>query len=89
MRWAVPWALPPLLVASVVLHQQGLIYQLALWAQLIFYGLGLLAWAVPIVRAVGPVRIIFFFLQVNLALAEALVKLLSGERMYVWQPSQR
>ena len=89
MRWAVPWALPLLLVTSVALRGQGLIYQLALWGQLAFYGLGLLAWAVPAVRAVGPVRIIFFFLQVNLALAEALVKLLSGERMYVWQPSQR
>lgn len=89
MRWAVPWALLLLFGASLMLWQQGPVYALALGVQLVFYGLGLLAWLVPATRAFGPLRIVFFFLQVNVALAEAFVKLLSGERMYVWQPSRR
>lgn len=89
MRWAVPWLMILLLVLSFCLWGEGLIYRLALIAQLMFYGAGLVGWIVPSSRSIGPIRIIFFFLQVNIALAQSLVKLLRGERIYVWKPSQR
>jgi len=31
----------------------------------------------------------YFFIQVNLAIADATVSFLSGKRMTVWTPSQR
>jgi hypothetical protein len=89
MRWAVPWAMLMLLISSVALWQQGWIYQVALILQVAFYGAGLLSWLCSPVRSFGPLRIVFFFLQVNLALAQAFLKLISGKRIYVWQPSER
>jgi cellulose synthase/poly-beta-1,6-N-acetylglucosamine synthase-like glycosyltransferase len=89
MRWAVPWAMLMLLISSVALWQQGWIYQVALILQVAFYGAGLFSWLCSPVRSFGPLRIVFFFLQVNLALAQAFLKLISGKRIYVWQPSER
>lgn len=89
MRWAVPWLMAGLLLVSICLRDAGFVYQLALGGQLLFYAAGLIGWLLPGSRALGPIRIIFFFLQVNIALAHALLKLLKGERIYVWKPSQR
>lgn len=89
MRWAVPWLMLMLLAVSLLLWNQGAIYRLALVAQLLFYVVGLIGWLVPASREFGPIRIIFFFLQVNVALAEAFIKLIRGDRIYVWKPSER
>jgi hypothetical protein len=89
MRWAVPWLMLVLLLVSFSLWDAGVIYRLALFAQLAFYAAGLVGWLVPESREFGPIRIIYFFLQVNIALAEAVIKLVKGERIYVWKPSQR
>lgn len=89
MRWAVPWLLIPLLVVSFLLWNDGAVYRIALLAQLGFYGVGLTGWLIPSTREVGLVRMVYFFLLVNVALAEAFIKLLRGERIYVWKPSQR
>ena len=89
MRWAVPWLMLALLLVSFCLWDAGAIYRLALIAQLAFYGTGLIGWLLPVSRDLGSVRIIYFFLQVNIALAEALIKLVKGERITVWKPSQR
>ncbi len=78
-----------LLLVSFSLWDAGVIYRLALFAQLAFYAAGLVGWLVPESREFGPIRIIYFFLQVNIALAEAVIKLVKGERIYVWKPSQR
>ena len=89
MRWAVPWLLIALLVVSFLLWNDGAVYRIALLAQLGFYGVGLIGWLIPSTREVGLVRMVYFFLLVNVALAEAFIKLLRGERIYVWKPSQR
>lgn len=89
MRWAVPWLLVALLVVSFLLWNHGPVYRFALFAQLGFYTVGLLGAMIPSLREFGPVRMIYFFLLVNIALAEALIKLIKGDRIYVWKPSQR
>ena len=89
MRWAVPWLLIALLVVSFLLWNDGAVYRIALLAQLGFYGVGLIGWLIPSTREFGLVRMVYFFLLVNVALAEAFIKLLRGERIYVWKPSQR
>jgi cellulose synthase/poly-beta-1,6-N-acetylglucosamine synthase-like glycosyltransferase len=89
MRWAVPWFLVILFVVSIMLAGTGWIYGLALVLQLAFYSVVLVAHFSPALRAKGYVRIPYFFVQVNYAIAHATLKFLGGRRMTVWSPSQR
>jgi glycosyltransferase involved in cell wall biosynthesis len=89
MRWLVPWALLLLFLANLSLLGAAFVYKLAFIAQLAFYALALLAHIRPALREAGPVRIIYFFVQVNVAIAHATLQFLGGKRMTVWQPSAR
>jgi hypothetical protein len=76
-------------VLTLLLQGQGTVYTLALVAQLGFYGLALAGWFSAHLRENTLVRLIFFFVQTNLALAQATLAFLSGTRMSVWTPSRR
>ena len=89
MRWLVPVTLAVLLPLNVLLVEQGGVYVLALLGQLAFYGAALAAHLRPELRDIGPLRIVYFFVQVNVAIADALLQFLRGARMTVWQPSAR
>lgn len=89
MRWAVPWFMLVFAILTLLLQAQGGIYQVALGAQLVFYSAALLGWISLRARENSVVRIIFFFVQTNLALAQAVLSFLIGKRMTVWTPSQR
>ena len=89
MRWGVPWFMLAFLVLTLLLLDNGIVFQLALMLQAIFYLLAVAGWISPRLRDISVVRIIFFFVQTNLALAEALVLFLAGKRISVWEPSKR
>jgi cellulose synthase/poly-beta-1,6-N-acetylglucosamine synthase-like glycosyltransferase len=89
LRWVVPWILPPLLAVSILLASEGVAFAAFLFIQVIFYSLGLLGWLSRQSRRLGLVRVAYFFCQANLAIAEATVRLLAGNRMTTWQPSDR
>jgi len=89
MRWGVPWFMLAFAVITLIQQGQGGIYTLALLAQLAFYTLALAGWLSPWMRKNVAVKIIFFFVQTNLALAQATLMFLFGKRMTVWTPSQR
>jgi hypothetical protein len=89
MRWAVPWFMLGFGVLTVLLQAEGGIYRAALVAQVVFYAIALLGWLSIRARENSVVRIIFFFVQTNLALAQAVTSFLFGKRMTVWAPSQR
>lgn len=89
MRWAVPWFLLLLFATSLVLAPQGGVYAALLVAQLFGYGLALFGWLRPAARSNGLVRLAFYFCQVNLAMADALLRFLRGERVVTWDPSRR
>ena len=89
MRWGVPWFMLGFAVLTLLLQSRGGVYQVALVAQLIFYGIALLGWLSARARENTVVRIIFFFVQTNLALARAVWSFLVGKRMTVWTPSRR
>ena len=89
MRWAVPWFLLLLFVISLALAGQGGIYLWVLIAQLAGYGLALLGWVSRAARENSFVRLAFYFCQVNLAMADALLRFLKGERVITWDPSRR
>ena len=89
MRWGVPWFMLCFAVATLMLQGQGTIYTLALVAQIAFYALALAGWLSASLRENTLVRLVFFFVQTNLALAQATVSFLAGKRMNVWTPSRR
>ena len=89
MRWGVPWFMAVFLLLTLLLQGQGLVYTLALIAQLAFYSLALLGWISKSLRQNTLIKIIFFFVQTNLALAQATIVFLLGKRMTVWTPSKR
>ncbi len=89
MRWGVPWFMAVFLLLTLLLQGQGLIYILALLAQCMFYGVAIIGWLSFAMRKHTLVKIIFFFVQTNLALAQATVSFMLGKRMTVWTPSKR
>jgi hypothetical protein len=89
MRWGVPWFMAVFLLLTILLQGQGVIYTLALAAQLVFYGLAVAGWFSAGLRKNTLVKIIYFFVQTNLALAQATVSFVLGTRMTVWTPSKR
>lgn len=89
MRWAVPWFQVVLLVTSIMLASRGPFYQLVFMAQVAVYGLVMLAWVLPDIRERSWVKIPYFFVQVNVAIAHATMNYLAGKRMTVWTPSKR
>lgn len=89
MRWGVPWFMLVFAVSTIMLQTQGLIYTLALAVQVIFYALAVAGWLSAGMRDNTLVKIVFFFVQTNLALAQATISFLFGKRMTVWTPSQR
>jgi len=89
MRWAVPWFQVLLFIMSLLLAGKGGVYSLALVLQCLFYGVVLMGYINPELRSRGYVRIPYFFVQVNIAIAHATVWFLGGKRMTVWSPSQR
>lgn len=89
MRWLVPWFLLLLLVINIPLASGNTFYSGILMAQVLFYGLALLAHYSGSLQRKGPVRLVYFFVQVNAAIMAASCRFLSGTRMTVWTPSTR
>ena len=89
LRWSVPWFLLALLLTTLATASVGGIYVLALLAQIAFYGIAIVAHCNASMREHGVVRIIYFFVQSNIAIADACVQYLRGKRMTTWQPSAR
>ena len=89
MRWGVPWFMLAFFVVTLMLQGEGVLYTLALVAQLAFYALALAGWLFTSLRENTLIRLVFFFVQTNLALAQAMVSFLAGKRMTVWTPSRR
>ncbi|MCK4707749.1 MAG: glycosyltransferase family 2 protein, partial [Gammaproteobacteria bacterium] len=89
MRWLVPWFMMMLLIISTLLFTEHPIYTLIFVLQLIFYGIVLAGAAVPALRENTIVKIPFYFVQVNMAIAHAAVAYMFGKRITVWSPSKR
>jgi len=90
MRWMVPWFLAGAFVSSGVLAYRGVdVYEVLFELQCLGYAGILLAHVVPAVRSIGLVRLAYYFVQANIALAHAGVLFVRGKRVVVWEPSVR
>lgn len=89
MRWLVPVFMAMLLITSGLLASDSALYASALTAQCLGYAVVLLAHFAPRLRRLAPVRLAYFFVQVNLALGRAGLEFLRGRRIVTWDPSAR
>ncbi|MGX5172739.1 glycosyltransferase family 2 protein [Aliikangiella sp. IMCC44653] len=89
MRWTVPWFLILCFISNLLLVSQHSFYQLLMLAQVSFYLVALLGWMSAKARAFSLIKIPYFFVQVNLAIAHATLQYISGKRVTVWAPSKR
>jgi cellulose synthase/poly-beta-1,6-N-acetylglucosamine synthase-like glycosyltransferase len=89
MRWLVPWFMVLLLAVSAFLAREQSWYAAALALQLLGYGTALVGALLPAARRFALVKLAYFFVQVNLALARASLEFLGGRRIVQWEPSAR
>jgi len=89
LRWAVPWFLIVFAISTLSLVHLGGLYLLFMVGQLVFYGLVFLGYFSSFQRERTLVKIPYFFVQVNVAIAHATLRFLRGERMTIWSPSKR
>ncbi len=89
MRWLVPWFLIVALISNILLLTSGLFYTLLFALQIAFYLLAFLGWSSKSLRQSALTKIPYFFIQVNLAIADATLQYLFGKRVTLWEPSKR
>ncbi|EAR11137.1 glycosyltransferase family 2 protein [Reinekea blandensis] len=89
MRWGVPWFLALLLLVTWLLLGQGWVYSLAFVLQVAFYGTAIAAHFHSGVRSNPIAKLIYFFVQVNIALMDSAIKFFTGKKMTTWKPSAR
>ena len=89
MRWAVPWFMLLLFVITLIALHQSWFVKLLFIGQIGFYVLALLGSKSEAWRNNSLVRLVYYFVQVNVALAHAAISYFSGKRMTTWTPSQR
>jgi cellulose synthase/poly-beta-1,6-N-acetylglucosamine synthase-like glycosyltransferase len=86
LRLAVPYSLIAVLVASALLD--GPVYRLALFGQVLIYGLGLVGLAWDRGGRLGRVvRLPATFLMLNAAAVVGVVRYLTGRRLDLWKPA--
>lgn len=88
MRWAVPWFMILALISNLWLLNTSF-YVVTMLIQVALLAMFLSAHIEPNLRKNALIKLVYFFYQVNLALAHAAIKFLSGTRMTTWKPSAR
>lgn len=89
MRWLVPVFLLLLIPLNIALLGQSMLYEFILVGQLGFYFIALLGWLSKKLRKNTVVKLIYFFIQVNLAIFQAAIMFVRGKRITRWKPSKR
>ncbi len=89
MRWLVPWFQLTLFICNLVVWQEHFLFTLLLIGQVSFYTLAIIGWLSKSLRKNNLVKLPFFFMQVNLAIAHASLQFLTGKRITKWVPSKR
>jgi hypothetical protein len=88
-RWLIPWCMLGCLGFGAYLASLSPLYAALLALQLCLYGLAALASLWPALQRIAVLRLLRYFVQVNLAMADAGLKFVMGRRVVVWEPSKR
>ncbi len=89
MRWLVPWFQLLLFISTALIWNQNIYTMTLFLGQLGFYGLAITGWTVRASRKNPFIKIPFYFMQVNTAIAQASLQFLLGKRISMWESSKR
>lgn len=89
MRWLVPWFQLTLLISNILIWQEHILFTVLLILQLGFYTLAITGFLSKNLRKNSIIKLPFFFMQVNFAIAHAYIQFLAGKRITMWEPSKR
>ncbi len=90
MRWAVPLFLIELALRTLWRMRRPDNFGIFLFsAQALGYAMAYGGWKREPLRSLPPVKVAHFFTQVNVAIFMALLKYAKGERIRMWNPTQR
>lgn len=89
MRWLVPIFMAVTFIINILLLHESFIYEILFIGQVLFYLTALIGQLSVSCRNNKLVKIIYFFVQVNLAIAVAMIMFLTGKRITLWEPSKR
>jgi len=88
-RWLVPLFFILLYVSNMGLKSCACMWGLVFWAQTFVLALALVGYLKPETKKYTLIKIPLFFVLSNLAILVASVRLLKGETIVVWNPSQK
>lgn len=88
-RWLVPWFFVLLYLVTLILKSSSCFWGLVFWGQTFVLGAAVLGYFKPDTRKYFLVRLPFFFVLSNAAILVASTRLLSGETITVWNPSNK
>jgi cellulose synthase/poly-beta-1,6-N-acetylglucosamine synthase-like glycosyltransferase len=89
LRWMTPVFLIVLWAVSGLLAAHGTFYLAMFALQSFVYGVAALAWLIPQLQRIAPLRLACYLVQVHVALLDAGLRYARGERIIVWSPSVR
>ena len=89
MRWLTPWFLLLFFLVNALIASEGVFYSFLFLGQLAFYGVAVVAHFLPGLQSISIIKLVYFFVQVNVALLDASIKFIAGQRMTTWKPSAR
>jgi len=78
-----------LFISNLLIWGNNLFYTALLTGQLAFYALAVAGFTSKTLRKNTLVKIPYFFMQVNIAIAHAGMQFLAGKRITKWEPSKR
>lgn len=89
MRWLVPWFLLLTFIFNLLIIDSSWLFNFSFIAQCIFYGVAAIGFIFSKARKNPLVKIIYFFIQVNLAIFQSSLMYMFGKRITFWEPSKR
>jgi glycosyltransferase involved in cell wall biosynthesis len=89
LRWLVPILMIIALLTNLLLINQSILYRILLLLQIVFYTIGVSALLKILPNANNLIKIPEYLIMVNYSILIAWIKLLHGERVISWQPTDR
>jgi cellulose synthase/poly-beta-1,6-N-acetylglucosamine synthase-like glycosyltransferase len=89
LRWLVPFFLILAFISNFILLTQSIVYTITFMMQLSMYVMSILGYVSEKYRSMIVVRLSYYFVSVNYAILTAWLKYARGQRITMWDPSQR
>lgn len=89
LRWSVPFLLSAAFLSNLMLIRDGWPYAVAFVAQVLFYGVAYRGWKRGPSKGRSVLKIPTYFVTVNAAVVAAWWLYLRGQRVVMWNPSER